>query len=787
MKMKRILAAAMLLLAAANLQARSANELRHWDFRFDADTVWRQVTIPHDFQMDLPWEKEAGGARGFKRCETGWYRTEITADPSWKDSKVLLDFEGAGMQADIFVNGKPAGEMDYGYLGAEMEIGDLLNYGGSNEILVKVYTGHSGGSRWYTGGGLFRPVRILVKNPVSIARHGVYVTTPEISGESASVAMTVEVEGFTLGTDDVQVVADYYAPDGEKIGSVSQAVPKRNYLSVIEVEMPEFRVGSPMLWDCDEPWLYRAEVSLVMDGKALDSVSERFGIRSIEFDPEYGFRLNGKKVFLKGVSNHHDMGALGAAAYPGAEERLMKRLKEFGFNHIRCSHNPYSESFLDLADEYGILIVDELYDKWMTDGGRYWIARYPFTESWFRHESEWIRRDRNHPSVIMWSFGNETQIREAWNGFPGTYDWGVTTYRVMKTFAQRFDDTRPFTVAQFPARRGSIYKDDDRFMTEVYAPELACVTDVASLNYRFREYDQYVTHNPELNIYQSEASTSELAAPFFGMDREHSVGLAYWGAVEYWGESDGWPKKGWNYSFFNSALEPYPQAYLIKSAFCDEPLVHIGIVEGERSVIEWNDILSGKTPMSDNWNREKGEKVEIYTFTNADEVELFVNGKSLGVQQNNRGDIDRRNVICWPDVDYGRGGKLTAVARNDGKEVARHTIETTGRAVALKAVCEELEGELEFVRFYAVDSRGRIVRNACPEVLIELEGSGEIVAVDNQDHYTDELFDVNPKKMKDGFVMAIVRKAGDSCTLKASAKGLKPAVVEIAAEGGKNL
>ena len=536
-------------------------------------------------------------------------------------------------------------------------------------------------------------------------------------------------------------------------------MPKRNYLSVIEVEMPEFRIGSPMLWDCDEPWLYRAEVSLVMDGKTLDSVSERFGIRSIEFDPEYGFRLNGKKVFLKGVSNHHDMGALGAAAYPGAEERLMKRLKEFGFNHIRCSHNPYSESFLDLADEYGILIVDELYDKWMTDGGRYWIARYPFTESWFRHESEWIRRDRNHPSVIMWSFGNETQIREAWNGFPGTYDWGVTTYRVMKTFAQRFDDTRPFTVAQFPARRGSIYKDDDRFMTEVYAPELACVTDVASLNYRFREYDQYVTHNPELNIYQSEASTSELAAPFFGMDREHSVGLAYWGAVEYWGESDGWPKKGWNYSFFNSALEPYPQAYLIKSAFCDEPLVHIGIVEGERSVIEWNDILSGKTPMSENWNREKGEKVEIYTFTNAEEVELFVNGKSLGVQQNNRGDIDRRNVICWPDVDYGRGGKLTAVARNDGKEVARHTIETTGRAVALKAVCEELEGELEFVRFYAVDSRGRIVRNACPEVLVELEGSGEIVAVDNQDHYTDELFDVNPKKMKDGFVMAIIKES----------------------------
>ncbi|MCR5828388.1 MAG: DUF4982 domain-containing protein [Bacteroidales bacterium] len=777
--MKKLFSAAIVLLLATAAYSREVIDIRKWDFRLDAEKTWRSVTIPHDFQMELPWEEEAGGARGFKRMETGWYRTTFVAGKDWEGECVLLDFEGVGMQADIWVNGQQAGEIDYGYIGGCFDIRALLKYGSENEILVKTFTGEAEGSRWYTGGGLFRPVHLIVKSPISIAEKGIYITTPMISEQRAEVNLQITMDGYRASVVPVDATVEIFDPDGKLVAETSHAAPMRNNLMHVEFNIYPIFVENPKLWSCEEPWLYTAKVTLRNGTRELDCVSEHFGFRTIEFGQPYGFKLNGKKVFLKGIANHHDLGALGAAVYDGALERMIIRLKEFGFNHIRTSHNPYSKSLLDLADKYGILVVDELYDKWMTQPGQWWIGRYPFTASWFNHEREWIKRDRNHPCVIAWSLGNETQNEERRTGFPETSDWGVTTWRVMKTFGQRYDDTRPYTAAMHPTRRGGIYKNDDRFDVEVYAPELACATDFASFNYRHMNYRQYLEHDPYLNIYQSEATTSELAVPFFNMDYDQMIGLAYWGAIEYWGESDGWPKKGWNYSFFNSALEPYPQAYLIKSAFDDTPLVHIAVVDGTKSQIEWNDVLSGKTPMSESWNREKGSLQQIYTFTNADEVELFVNGKSLGRQSNDRSSIERRNVIFWKDVPYGNGGSVVAVARTAGREVARHRIETTGKAVALKAVRENLDGELEYVRVYAVDSKGRNVRDSQAEVLFSLEGGAQIVAVDNQDHYTDELFDVNPKAMHNGFVMAIVRKGSGPSTLKASAKGLKSAAVVI--------
>jgi len=771
------------IIAMVNLSARNSYELRRWDFRLDVDKEWKSLTIPHDFQMELPWDKNAD-AQGFKSSATAWYRMSLKADESWKGQKVLLDFEGIGMNGEVWFNGEAIGEIDYGYLGAEMDITKLVKYDADNEILVKAYTGNPRGSRWYTGGGLYRPVHLVIKNPVSVGRHGVFITTPTISEESAEVKTIVEIEGFRGKDEELLIVAEIFDPEGKSVAKITKEAPRRNNLSVFEVEMPLATIKKPMLWDCENPWLYNASISLIKDGKVIDSVDETFGIRSIEFDNEYGFKLNGKKVFLKGISNHHDLGALGSAAYEGSIELLMTKLKEFGFNHIRCSHNPYSESFYDLADKHGILVVDELYDKWMTHDEHYWIGKYPFAHTWFNHMREWIKRDRNHPSVIMWSLANETQVNEGWLGFPGTADWGETTFRVMKVFGQRFDSTRPYTVGQYPSRKGSIHKGDNRYRVPefIQAPDLACVTDVASLNYMYRDYQSYLKYDPELNIYQSEATTNELTAPFFGMDQDKMVGLAYWGAVEYWGESNGWPKKGWNYSFFNSAMEPYPQAYLIKSAFIDEPLVRIGVIEGTKDAIEWNDISSGKLPLSENWNLEKGSLRQIFTFTNADEVELFVNGRSQGVQKNDRSDIDKRNIIIWNNVPYGNGGKIEAVAKNAGKVVARHSLETAGKAVSLDCVKLSPVGELEYIKVYTVDRKGRRVLTSDAEILFEIEGDAEIVAIDDQDHYTNELFNVNPKKAHNGFVMAIIRKGSQPSTLKISSKGLKTSYVELGAD-----
>lgn len=751
------------------------------------DSDWRVLDLPHDFQIEQPWDESAGGARGFKAMGTGWYRKAFKADSAWKDKRVLLDIEGIMLIGDVWVNGQKVGSTDYGYLGFESDITKVLKYDTENVVAVRASTGKQGASRWYTGGGLFRDVHLIVKNPVAIARNGVFISTPKITEQNVDVSVQVELEGIRGKSLNVEISAKIKAPDGSLIAETKELAPKKSKLHTVEVPLPLVTVTQPQLWSCETPNLYTAEITLLQDGKVVDSVTETFGIRTLEFSPEFGFKLNGKKLFLKGISNHHDLGAVGVAAFDRAIERQFRMMKEFGYNHIRCSHNPYSKSFLKLADKYGILVVDELIDKWSDKS--YWGGRVPFTQLWYKMIPEWIKRDRNHPSVILWSLGNELQMREDLAGFP-TGDWGVTTYKIFDVLVKRYDNTRKTTVAMFPARAGAIGKNEPEFHTKVYPPELATVTEVSSFNYRYLNYAQYLEKCPTMTVYQSEATTNELAAPFFGMDYDKMVGLAYWGAIEYWGESNGWPKKGWNFSFFNHCLEPYPQAYLIKSAFTEEPLVHIGVVDSDKNSIEWNDIMVGGMSLSSHWNRDADSNQNLYTYTNADEVELLVNGKSMGVKKNDRTDINRRNIIYWENIPYGKGGNVTAIARNNGKEVARHQLVTTGKATALKMVIENPDDwkadgmDLQYIKVYAVDSKGRVAPTTEGEVTFEVSGEAKLIAVDNADHYTDELFSGNTKKLHKGFVMAILRsnQTGGAVKIKASCKGLKSAVKTVSSK-----
>lgn len=748
------------------------------------DDDWRVLDLPHDFQIEQTWDESAGGARGFKAMGTGWYRKHFKANPAWKGKRVLLDFEGIMLVGDVWVNGRKVGSTDYGYLGFETDITDLLKYDEDNVVAVWASTGKKNGSRWYTGGGLFRDVHLVIKNPIAIARHGVFVSTPKITEQRAEVSVQVELEGIRNKSLDIEINARILAPDGKTVAGTRGKAPQKSKLQTVEVSLPIVTVDSPGLWSCETPNLYTAEVSLVQDGKVIDCVTETFGIRTLEFSPDFGFKLNGKKLFLKGISNHHDLGAVGVAAFDRAIERQFQLMKRFGYNHIRSSHNPYSESFLKLADKYGILVVDELIDKWSDNS--YWGGRVPFTQLWYQMIPEWIKRDRNHPSVILWSLGNELQMREDLAGFP-TGDWGVTTYRIFDVLVKRYDKTRKTTVAMFPARAGAIGKNEPEFNTKVYPPELATVTEVSSFNYRYLNYAQYLEKCPHMTVYQSEATTNELAAPFFGMDHDKMVGLAYWGAIEYWGESNGWPKKGWNFSFFNHCLEPYPQAYLIKSAFCEEPLVHIGVMDNGKEAIEWNDIMVGSLSLASHWNWTTGCMQNLYTYTNADEVELLVNGKSMGIRKNDRTDITRRNIIYWENIPYGKGGNIIAVARNNGKEVARHRLETAGKATALKMVVENPEDwkadgmDLQYVKVYAVDNKGRVVPDTKDEVTFKVSGAARLIAVDNGDHFTDELFTGNTKKLHKGFIMAILRsdRSGGEVVITASSKGLKDTVKKL--------
>lgn len=743
------------------------------------DSEWRSLDLPHDFQIEQPWDKSSGAARGYKAMVTGWYRKSFKADPAWKGKRVLLDFEGVMIWGEVWLNGEKIADLDYGYLGYEADISKYIDYERENVVAVYSSTGNRGNSRWYTGGGLFRDVHLIVKDTVSIARNGVFITTPDISSQRAEVKVQVELEGIGNKQLDVEIIAKIFSPDGKQVAQTTVLAPKGLRLKNVEVSMPVATVVNPQLWSCETPNLYTAEVELIYNGRIIDNVTETFGIRTIEYSKESGLKLNGKKVFLKGIACHHDLGALGAAVYDRAIERLFLQLKKFGYNHVRTSHNPYSKSFMKLADKHGILIVDELCDKWTED--RYWPGRKSFFDIWYKILPEWIKRDRNHPSVILWSLGNELQHREDLTGFP-TGDWGITTYKMLDVLVKRYDATRRTTVAMFPSRSNAVTRHDADFNVNFNPPELSLVTEIASFNYQYLAYPEYLKLYPDLIIYQSEATSNELTAPFFGMDYDKMVGLAYWGAVEYWGESHGWPKKGWTFSFFNHALEPRPQAYLIKSAFSDEPLVHIGVVDSENESLEWNDIIVGQMPVSSHWNREEGSLQNLFTYTNAEEVELFVNGKSFGVQKNIIDNINRRNKIYWRNVPFGKGGNIMAIARNNGKEVARHKLETTGKATALKMEVENADDwkadgmDLQYVKVYAVDSKGRVVPTAKGEVTFEVSGVAKLSAVDNGDHSTDKIFSEGERiTLYNGFAMAILRSkqiAGE-VKINVSSKGLK--------------
>ena len=710
------------------------------------------VNLPHDFLIGQDWvapdaserpdNSDAGSnvrsrlsSRGFKEMGIGWYRYELTPKDEWKGKRIVLDFQGIMLVGDVYLNGQRIGGTDYGYLGFDIDLSKLLKWGQPNEIAVKADTQNPSNSRWFTGAGLYRDVNLIVTSKdLFFPRHPLFIRTQgnkEVKIKAEIINQQKVAKGQTAAKMPVGVrILD---ADGKVVAEQKNDIHFNAKWRDREYELPSISLENAKLWSTDTPYLYTAEVTLYdNEGNIADQIKEPFGVRTIEIIPQKGLLVNGKKVLLKGYANHHTLGALGAAAYPRAIEKRLKLMKEFGMNHIRSSHNPYSEDFLKLCDKYGILVVDELYDKWLT---QYAGGRVEWESLWQKDIPEWVKRDRNHPSVVMWSLGNELQ---QYSNLPFN-DWGVTAYKLQKELLHRYDDTRLTTVAMHPRYRN--------LETDSIPADLAIETEVNSYNYRYMYFPGDSKRYPEKTFYQSEASVAAMGPNFYEMDRDKVIGLAYWGAIDYLGESMGWPVKGWNQGVFDLSLQPKPDAYFVKSMFTDEPTVHIGVIEKSGGNIQWNGINVSAGKLSENWNREAGEKVSLYTYTNGDEVELFLNGKSLGVKKNSN-DPKLRARIKWDNIAYAPG-TLVAVAKKNGKVVARHQIETTGEAVALKLVPDaenwHADGkDLMHVRIYAVDKKGRRVLNmkdakAFDKLTFLVKGDANIVAVDNGNIASDEL------------------------------------------------
>lgn len=779
-----------LLLALLAMSGFAQRHSEDWDFgwKFHLGQInpknvqtdgWRTVDLPHDFQIEQSWvapsadEKENNSdgasnfksrlsARAFKEMGEGWYAKTFTPDASLKGKRILIDFEGIMYVGDVYLNGEHIGGTDYGYVGFEIDLSKKLKYGQENMILVKASTGNPTDSRWYTGGGLFRDVRLVTTNAqMYFVRHPLFITTKD----NKEVNVQIEVANYTKEKQvNMQVVIR--DRQGNILYTKRQSVAFDRRSRTNELKWEPIRLDNPQLWDIDNPYLYTAEVTLY-NGKdeVIDQTKSKFGVRTFDIGPEYGLKLNGKKVLLKGIANHHTLGALGAAAYPRAIEKRLKLLKEFGFNHIRTSHNPYSESFMQLCDSLGFIVVDELYDKWLQ---QYTGGRRPWLEQWGTQLPEWVKRDRNYAGIAFWSLGNELQT---YANLPFG-DWGVTPYRMLKSVLQRYDNTRKVTVAMHP--RGRNHETDS------LPCNLAMITDIQAYNYRYMYFPGDSQKFPWMTFYQSEANLSMMGPNFFEMDLNKVIGLAYWGMIDYLGESMGWPRKGWTDGVFDISLQPKPMAYLLRSMFKpEEPVCHIGIIDSKAGQTEWNGIIFSNDGMSDHWNRKPGQQLSIKVFTNADRIVLVENGKQIAEKRNSMNPKDR-NQIRFDNIEY-QPGYIEAIAYKNGKRVASHRIETTGEVEKLQLLADQqtwkADGQdLQHIRIIAVDSKGRRVPFAQDKLSFSVEGDARIVAVDNGNNSSDEAHVATTRSLYNGSALVILRagkKAGQVVLSVQDAKGKK--------------
>ncbi len=743
------------------------------------DSRWRELSLPHDWAIEGPFDSKANPHTGALPISgTGWYRKSFTVPDAAKDRYLSIMFDGAQNNAHVFLNGEEIGSRPYGYISFSVDLTGHLKFAGQTNVLAVRLTPEDRSSRWYPGAGIYRNVWLDITGPVHVGQWGTFVTTPEVSQEKATVAAKVDIRNRTQNQARMTVQTAILDPAGKPVTRVGTPadVPHGSTQTVTA----NLTVNRPQRWDMEHPAMYTL-VAEVLDAnkKVVDRYSTPFGIRSIKFDREQGFLLNGRHVKIQGVCDHHDLGALGAAVNRRATERQIEILKKAGVNAIRTSHNPPSPELLDLCDRMGIVVMDESFDMWKRPKVPNGYAKY-FDEWSERDVRDFVRRDRNHPSVIMWSIGNEIPEQ-------GSPDGGEMAKRLTGFFHQE-DPTRPTTSA-FNNPEGAIRN------------HLGDNVDLFGVNYRPWQYEQFQKEHPTWLVYGSETASCvssrgvyhlpvekyqkhpslqlsgyDIIAPpwaycpdveFFYQDKLPNVlGEFVWTGFDYIGEptpyfgggrctdnSKDWPARSSYFGFIDLAGFPKDRFYLYQSQWTKTPMVHV--------LPHWN------------WAGREGQAIPVMAYTNAEEVELFLNGKSLGrkkrfsepvvipVGRNASRDekFSSKYRLEW-QVPYAPGS-LKAVAYSAGKQVAVDEVKTAGAPARLSIVPDrttiQADGQdLSFITVRVEDKDGNLVPGADNLVHFAVTGAGALRAVDNGNAATEESFQADHRKAFSGMALLIV-------------------------------
>jgi beta-galactosidase len=733
------------------------------------DSDWRKLDLPHDWSIEGPFAETnlTGGAGGFLPSGLVWYRKHFNLPKDAADKVVRIEFDGVMQNSDVWINGHHLGHRSFGYVSFGYELNGHLNFGGDNVIAVRCDTSEQPASRWYSGGGIYRHVRLVETDPIHIAENGVFISTPQVSTDKATVRVqtTVTNQSATPRTITVQTVL--VAPSGEQVAVIKSECVATNGASTELFQ--QIIVPKPQLWNLDSTKLYQAVSKIYLGKVDVDQTTTAFGIRSAEFTPSNGFVLNWKKVVLKGVCLHHDGGAFGAAVPLSIWEQRLAELRTLGVNAIRTSHNPVAPEFLDLCDRMGFLVMDEFFDCWTVGKNPFDYHLY-FNEWSARDAADTVRRDRNHPSVILYSIGNEIHDTPQ----PAI---AIPIASNLVQVCHQNDPTRPVTQALF---RPNVSGD--------YTNGLADLLDVVGTNYRDNELLAAQRAKPSRKIIGTEQRHDRETWLNLRDNPSHS-GQFLWTGVDYLGESRRWPMINHSSGLLDRTGEIKPRSYERQSWWGDAPMVRImrRTAPDDRMPTDpgyGGEELHTQVEFADwtsRYPKPHDETVEAYS--NCEEVELVLNGKSLGAKKINADATPR----IWK-VPFA-AGTLKAVGRNGkGKVVATDELSTAGKAVKIVLSTETKKispgfDNVAIVRARVVDANGITAPRAADLISFSISGPGVIACVDNADPASIEAFQASQRHAYHGECVAFVKANGSSgkILVKAEAPSLKAGSISIKA------
>jgi beta-galactosidase len=758
------------------------------------DSKWEKVDLPHDWSIDdLPHQTEGRiigpfdkGSPGFTQTGftvggKGWYRKKFRTGKDIQNKIVSVHFDGVYMNSDVWLNGHHLGKHPHGYTPFFYDLTPYLKPVGQENVLAVRVKNEGRNSRWYSGSGIYRHVWLTATEPVHIAPWGIYITTPEVSGNKATVNLKSTINNKQPFQRNISLVTTILSPEGKAVGKVQQNLTLDAGASKIEEQ--NISLTSPALWSVETPRLYTAVTEIKEGSKVLDSVQTSFGIRSLSFSAEKGFLLNSKRVLLKGGCIHHDNGPLGAATIDRAEERKIEILKKNGFNAIRTSHNPPSKQLLDVCDRLGMLVINEAFDMWEKPKTANDYHQY-FNNWWQRDLQAMILRDRNHPSVIIWSIGNEIQERVDTSGLR------ITKQLVEE--AHRFDPTRPVTEALCeywePANK-------DKKWSETI-PAFALL-DLGGYNYLWRLYEGDHQQFPNRIIIGTETLPSESFENWNMAEKNpYVLGDFVWTAMDYLGEAGianaqynetkinrftGWPWFNAWCGDIDLVGEKKPQSYYRDVVWRNRPIamaVHEPIPEGMvENISRWG---WPQEQQSWTWRGAEGKPLQVRVFSRAPMVRLMLNGKVVGEQK-----IADTSITAVFEVPY-QPGTLKAVNVENGKETAAFELKTAGAPKRIRLIADRINikanrNDLSYITVEVVDENNQVIPNVEVRVQFSVEGAGELAAVGNANPKDVASFHKPERKTFNGKCLAIVRPNGKAgvIKLKAMSNGLATAQITI--------